>query len=127
MRAWQSAGVKDAATLAHDLVRYYGIVEAEDFTRKLRLKPESPEQEVEDYWRCLLSDRQYVGLELASHCRLKYAANFFDERLNEILATVDDETGYRRLRDLYRRVATNLQFLVYEVGSPVSRAAITLK
>src|SRR5664279_4496114 len=109
-----NAGVDDAATLARDLVRYYGILEAEDFTTKLRLKPG---HEVEDYWRCLLTDRQYVGTELASHRRLKYAAKFFDERLDEILAEVNDATAYRRLRDLYRRVVTNLQFLVYEVES----------
>src|SRR5664279_5739553 len=28
-----SAGVEDASTLARDLIRYYGILEAEDFTK----------------------------------------------------------------------------------------------
>jgi len=108
-----AAGVEEAGPIAAGLGKRYGFVRVQRAERpRLRLG-----SEMNDIWvRHVLGDEPHVGPSLLpGQRRLVEARDYFDAKLNEMLADADAQVQLERLKDLQSRVTHGLGLLVYEV------------
>ena len=113
LQALAAAGVEEAGPMAAGLGKRYGFVRVQKAERpRLRLG-----SEMNDIWvQHVLGDEPHVGPSLLpGQRRLMEARDYFDARLDEMLADASEEVQLERLRDLQGRVTHGLGLLVYEV------------
>ena len=106
-----SDGVDDAKRQVRRLVRVtlQGGVQDE----RLRLGADLAE-----FWRDhIVGEFPAPDARLAAEQRLLDAAEFFDDRIQELVDPTDPTLSARRLLDLRRRITSGLKLLVYEVNS----------
>jgi len=74
--------------------------------------------DIREYWhRVILEGEAAVdGPRLSAERRLAFAAQYFEERLDEVKKNVEPAAYRSRLRKIAGKVASNLQFTVYTVG-----------
>ena len=107
-------GVEFAADVSARIRTTYGMVSvANAQTPRLRLGVG-----LNPYWvNVSLGGQSFVGSALiGGQERLRDAARFFDEKIDQ-LGAKDGSVEFDRLKDLQRRVTAGLGFLVYEVQS----------
>ncbi len=113
LQALAAAGVEEAGPMAAGLGKRYGFVRVQKAERpRLRLG-----SEMNDIWiRHVLGDEPHVGPSLLpGQRRLVEARDYFDAKLDEMLADAEDAVRFERLKDLQGRVTHGLGLLVYEV------------
>jgi len=113
--ALAASGVEGASEIADNLRRAFGIVTVDKASvPRVRLG-----SAMADYWvNIVLGDEDYPGNALISgEDRVRRAALFFEQKLDQLGSEADPSTVLERLRDLQRRITAGLRLLVYEVST----------
>lgn len=115
-------GVAEASAPAIEIRDRYGFVTI-DFAQHPRIQLGKG---LNEFWVSnVLNDAPFqLGTLIAGQRRLRDAVNFVDAKLGQLAAGVSPEESFRRLSELYRRIARGLGFLVYEVDSSAEAGVI---